>query len=321
MAARTDPVEPSRDIVERAAAWHAQLADDDCTAEDWATFELWVVENPAHRLAFDRMSVIAGSVAGGGGDIGAADIDSRSVAGRMRSILPMLMLFSSLVAAVAWWGVRNPDVRAHVASETTEIGKQHGIVAASGDRLTLDSASAVDVSKDGRTVRLWRGGVMAEVRPGLAGEFVVRTPHGRARALGTRYSVRIEGDATVVAVFESRVEACAARGNPSCVSLVAGQSARLDDSGAQRLADIDPVEDGAWSKGLLIADDRSLVSAIDELNRYRRHKIGYDPRDIDGLRLSGTFPLLDGERALASIAAALPIEVERAEGRYFIRHR
>lgn len=147
------------------------------------------------------------------------------------------------------------------------------------------------------------------------------TPHGTARALGTRYSVRVEGDVTTVRVVESRVEACALTGKRACLTLLPGQSATLDSTGAHRGEDINPSGESAWADGLLMADDRPLASIIDELNRYRRNKIRYSSADIAGLHLSGSFPLTDTDRALKSISAALPVRVERGPEGPTVRRR
>lgn len=149
----------------------------------------------------------------------------------------------------------------------------------------------------------------------------MRTPQGTARALGTRYSVRVESDVTTVRVVESRVEACAARGNRTCVMLLPGQSARLDGRGAHRTGDVDPAGESAWADGVLLADDRALASVLDELNRYRRDKIRYARADVAGLRLSGSFSLTDTDRALKNIAAALPVTVDRSPRDPIVRRR
>jgi len=152
---------------------------------------------------------------------------------------------------------------------------------------------------------------MAEDREGLFPPFVINTAHGSARALGTRYSVRIIGDATIVTVIASRVEACSNRGEQICLLLGPGQVAKIDAAGITRLRDVDPFSADAWSHGVLVADDTPLSEVLNALNEYRVKPVQFDERDIAALRVTGTFPLRDGDRALVSIAAALPVTVSR----------
>lgn len=304
--APTDPGAPTRAVIEQAAAWRVQLADEDCTEADRIHFENWLSADPAHRIAFDRMGGIEGRAL-------RQDRIGRSALNAMlsrRSRIAPLTVSIAAAALLGWMAAHNPQVRSRIADERTGVGEIKPATLAAGDRIMLDSDSAADMDAQHRTIRLWRGGVMATVRPGQPRPFIIRTPQGAARALGTRFSVRITGDVTTVDVIESHVEACAAQGDKRCVTLAPGQSARLDAQGAHRLADVDPMAAGAWSDGLLIADDRPLASIVDELNRYRTVPIHYAADDIAGLRLSGAFPLTDTDRALASIVAAVPVVIE-----------
>lgn len=318
MTARTDLGEPRRAMVEEAARWHVQLGDESCSDLDRDAFEVWLAADDMHRLAFERMSAIGDRFAG---QDAVERFALRKMLGsrRSRGAMTLVGLFFVGACSAVWFLHDNPLVRAPIAGERSVVGELRSTRLATGDSVTLDSDSAVDLDETDRTVQLWRGGVMAKVRPGLEAPFLVRTPQGSARALGTQFSVRIVGEATIVRVVESKVEACAKRTPQACLVLTAGQAARLDGSGVHRLADVDPGAEAAWSDGLLVADDRPLAEVLDALNRYRAAPIAYSPEDLEGLHVTGTFPLTDGERALASIAAALPVTVEHADGRISLR--
>lgn len=318
MAAATDPVEPDRVVIEQAALWHAQLADEDCEEHDRVLFEVWLNAAPAHRLAFERMTALAGRVSrqAAGGRKRLETLSRRRT--RQGGVAALLLL--GAIGLTGWSMRDSPLIRSRFAAERTSIGELRSTQLSTHDRLTLDTDSAADFGKD-RVIRLWRGGVMAKVQPSLPAPFIVRTDQGSARALGTRFSVRIEGQATIVSVMESHVEACARSSINNCVVLAPGQAARLDATGAHRLADIDPAIASAWAEGLLIADDRPLASVLAELNRYRQTPIGYSTAEIAGLNLTGALPLTDTDRALASIEAALPVRVEQTDGVTIVRRR
>lgn len=298
--------------------WMARLADEDCPQIDRDAFDAWMASAPSHRIAAERMGAIAGRVE-------TRDPAQRVALARMLerpgAARPLIMLLVAGGAiALGWWGAHDPGVRARIADERTASGVQRRVELASGDSVMLDGGTALDVDASTRQVRLWRGAVMAQVVHGRTEPFLIRTPQGSARAMGTRYSVRIVGHHTIVTVIVSRVEACAALGDRRCIRLDPGQSARLDAQGATPLPAVDTLAADAWSHGMLYADDRALASVVEELNRYRAAPIVLDPT-VRTLRLSGSIPLTDADRALASIAAALPVTIEHRPDGVLLRLR
>lgn len=305
MVARTDASEPGRSVVEAAAEWHAKLADESCSEADRDACEQWLAASTMHRTAFDRMGAFASHL-GERTPVERAALTlllDRQGSKWSIALLPAL----ATVGALTWWASGDAGVRARIADSSTAVGEQHSELLRTGDRLTLDTNSAADIDGRRRSISLWRGAIMADVAKGQPGPFIIRTPDGTAEALGTRYSVRIEGEATIVRVMESRVRACASQGNGQCLLLDAGQAVRLDRAGASRIGDIDPATEEALMQGFLVVDDRPLAEVLDMLNRYRTRPIGYTASDIAGLHVSGSFPLTDTDRALVSLQAALPV--------------
>lgn len=319
MATRTEQAEPDRQTIQEAAAWHAQLGDEECSEDDRAAFARWLAASPANATAFDRMTEVAGRVASQG-PVGRTVL-SAMLGSRRRPNLAIGMFLLAGGSLIGWAASENPSIRASIADRRTSIGELASVSLASGDRLKLDTDSAADIDRGDRTIRLWRGGIMAMVRAGLAQPFIIRTDNGTAQALGSRFSVRVEGDATLVSVIEHSVRACPAQRDRTCLILGEGQSARLDRDGVHRLGDADPAAISAWSEGLLVVEERPLARILDELNRYRRHPIRYDPADLIDLRVSGTFPLTDTDRALTSLSMALPVAIDRDGTAVTVRRR
>lgn len=319
MPARTDLEEPDYATIAQAGAWHAELADEHWDDAQRAALDAWLDADPAHRLAFERMEALAGQI-GGTGPVERTAL-RRAQSKRAARVGVLAMSLAGCLALLGWAAMYDPAMRAHFADERSAVGELKQANLASGDRILLDTDSAADLDDADRSVSLWRGGLMATVRHGAPRPFVVRTPLGTAKALGTRFSVRLENGGAVVTVIESRVEACASSGRRNCLTLRPGQTARLDASGAQALPNVDPLVAGAWSEGMLFADDLPLARVLNQLNRYRRVPIRYRPDDIGALRVTGTFPLIDADRALASISLALPVMVEHTAGGPEVRHR
>lgn len=319
MAAPTETIAPGRAAIEQAAAWHVELAEEDCGEARKAAFEAWLAADPAHRIAFERMQAIANRAARQD-DVTRSALETALIR-RPRGVSALVLAFAACAVLLSGIAVNSPTVRSRLADERTDIGELRSASLASGDRITLDTDSAADVDDDGRSVSLWQGGIMVDVRPHLARSLTVWTPHGTARALGTRFSVRTDSRASVVTVIESRVEACSAQGVRHCVALAPGESVRLDAEGVHPLDDVDPTAASSWADGLLIADDTPLSVVLGELNRYRLGTIRFTASDIAGLSVTGTVPLTDADRALASISVALPVIVEEQGGLLTVRRR
>ncbi len=61
---------------------------------------------------------------------------------------------------------------------------------------------------------------------------------------------------------------------------------------------------------MLVADDLPLQRLIEKLGEYRSGYLGLDPRLAD-VRISGSFPLYDTNKALAALPPSLPVRIEQ----------
>ncbi|WZB74169.1 FecR domain-containing protein [Achromobacter insuavis] len=85
-----------------------------------------------------------------------------------------------------------------------------------GSRVWLNTASAFnrDFQPGLRRLHLVAGEILIETGTDKDRPFVVDTAEGRLRALGTRFTVRQEADATLLAVYQGAVEIRTARNAP-----------------------------------------------------------------------------------------------------------
>lgn len=198
-----------------------------------------------------------------------------------------------------------------LADLRTATGEQRSTVLADGSRLTLSSASAVDVqlSADQRRVQLLKGEILVDVAADSARPFVVETAHGGIRALGTRFIVRREAGFTLLTMLESRTAARAAESAAETAEIVveAGQQARLTPQRVERLGAVNAgaVED-AFKLRRLVVQNRPLPEVLDELARHRPGLLRYEREAIEGIRVSAVLPLDDTDRALQLLATSFP---------------
>lgn len=199
--------------------------------------------------------------------------------------------------------------RAWLASERTGTGEIRDTRLADGTHLWLSSRTAVEIdySQHLRRLQLLQGEVLVDTandpRP-----LVVDALHGRLQALGTRFSVREGQGFTQLSVFAGAVRIEPA--NSAAVQVVpAGRQVRIGDAGIGASEPVALARE-AWSRGVLLADNRRLADFIDELAEHVPGYLGCDPR-VAELRLVGAYPLNDPERILAALERSLPVRVNR----------
>ncbi len=116
------------------------------------------------------------------------------------------------------------DPVAQLADVRTARGEQRTMRLADGSRLMLDADSAVDIDydQDGRTIRLVRGRIHADVRHGDPRPFRVAALDGEVRDVGTSFDVSFERDRIETIVTGGIVMA---RNAGAQLRLVAGEGA------------------------------------------------------------------------------------------------
>lgn len=317
--------EPSLAMVECAANWIGRLHEPGASAEDRDGCARWRGEHPSHELAWQRMHALwqgFGDCAGlsGAASVAAIEAGSTAAARARRRLRQRTLAAAGMVAIAAVLALAAPMERPlgyWLADERSAIGERRVVQLPDDSQFTLDSGSAADVRYDARQRRiaLRHGTVLLDVARDPQRPFVVETPQGTARAMGTRYTVSRQGDATFVAVLESRVEVCResvrAAGEQDCRQLLAGQQVRLDAAGLGPVETVDAEAAAAWTQGQLSADNQPVAQVLEVLQRHRSGTIRFDPQALEDIRVSGVLPLDDTDRALEVLAATLPLRVTR----------
>jgi transmembrane sensor len=175
--------------------------------------------------------------------------------------------------------------------------------------LNTDSAIEVQFTQDKKEITLARGEILitshhdgrVDDRP-----FLVRTAQGSLRALGTRFSVRLLGDATRVAVFEHAVEISPLGAETRILS--EREQATFTTRGIGATSAVED-SDALWERGMLMLKNHRLADAVAELGRYRAGILRCDPAVAD-LRVSGALSLDDSDRALRVLEQMLPVRID-----------
>ncbi|MBZ8142576.1 hypothetical protein CLD22_22080 [Rubrivivax gelatinosus] len=311
MDAAEAPIPPA--VARRAVAWWVDLQSEDADEALRRRWQRWLARDEVHRRAWARLEAVGARLNGRvhqglAGVPGASALVQVALAeaapSRRRALGAALLVV--LAGGAAWELHGDPAVQARLADLGTGVGERRRLVLADGTRLALNSGSAVDLRYGAaeRRLVLRRGEILVETAPDPARRpFVVQTGAGELRPLGTRFRVRDRGDEFELAVHEGAVELRPATG--AARVLAAGEQARFDTAGVgpRQAADADAA---AWVDGMLVASGLRLDEFLAELGRHRRGRLDCAP-EVAALRVSGSYPLADVDRVLATLPAVLPV--------------
>jgi transmembrane sensor len=297
-----------------AAQWYARLHSGVATDADRSALNDWLVADPDHLQAWQRIAAIGEQMASVPGALASpalrgADLSRRQV---VRSVL-LLASASSL----GWLGWRSEITQNLVADFRTGVGERREFRLPDGSSLLLNTDTSVNLRFDGeqRVLELLSGETLVTTAADpLQRPFKVLTRHGEVLALGTRFIVRSQELGSEVAVLEKAVQVRPAGGG-AMVRLQAGHSVAFNARSVGTLRRND-ASVGAWQQGSIIAIDRPLDELLADISRYRSGVLRCDPR-ICQLKVSGAFPIDDTDRALAALESGFSLRVTRYS-RYWV---
>lgn len=311
-----DVLVPPPEVITCAAAWLVKMQEGELTTEAELQLQAWRLENAEHERAWRaaiQLKEMIGSVPGG---------LSQPVLGRQRLDRRQLLSVALLAAALpgTWMVYRQLPIL--TADYRTATGEQRQITLPDGSQLQLNTDSLVDVHFDvqQRLIRLHRGEIAIQTAPdnfinssnnntAYKRPFIVETPVGNIRALGTRFTVRtLDGDITQVEVYAHAV-ALKPAGVEIEARLDAGKKAHFNHKKIYWVEDHYQLTP-AWVNGQIIADNQRLGDFIAELARYYSGILRCDPAVAD-LRISGVFQLENPLQVLNVVAGTLPIRISR----------
>lgn len=297
-------------IRDQAVHWFVAAQSGLMDMQQQMELERWRNADRRHEEAWQRL-VALGNQLRGKVDTQMASATLQRAGDRRRALKTLAVV--GLFGAVGWraretsWG---QGVLAHAFTDyRTATGERRTVLLADGTRMTLNTATAVDVrfDADRRRIVLRTGEIdivtAADVRP-----LIVETTLARLRPIGTRFTVRSdtsEGYAWL-AVTEGEVAAQPREGNAELI-VAAGQKTRVTH---RDIADPQPLTaaDTAWTDGLIIASRMRLADFLAELSRYRPGLLRCDLA-VANLRLTGAYPTDNTDRVLDALAQTLPVNV------------
>jgi transmembrane sensor len=204
----------ANEIEDHAARFLLRRDEPGWSEADEAALDEWLDESPAHKVAFWRLEhgwARTGRLA----SLRPAGPRSPrrafpAIGWRPMAIAASLAVIAlSVVLALNTTGLR-------VTSYRTEIGGHETVPLKDGTRIELNTDTRLRTAVDAHARRVWldRGEAYFEVSHDPSRPFVVDAGSRKVTVLGTRFSIRRDGDRVTVAVVEGRVRVDPTRPSP-----------------------------------------------------------------------------------------------------------
>lgn len=294
---------------EAAIEWQVCLSSGQASDADHAAFDRWLAESPSHGAAWQRLNAaLHGTLHAlrpellADGDALRRSLVRPQLAQRRR--LGKLALAGGALLLGAGVADRYVPLQYLAAGYITRTGERRRVTLPDGNVMELDARSAA--SWEGQhVVQVSAGAAIFDVAGGQG--LQVRLPQGEVRLAQGRAMVRCAAERSFCLALSGTAEVATLEG--ALQPLAPGQSVWFD------ARQIDTVQNGqvhaaAWQNGELEVHDEPLQTVVDALARYRPGWLRMSPQ-ASRLRVTGLFPLDDGDRALEALRNTLPIRLQR----------
>nr|WP_178110992.1 FecR family protein [Pseudomonas sp. WS 5146] len=297
--------------MDAAIAWQLSLGSGDGSLVAQEEFAKWLASDEEHARAWRQLGMLDQRFSVASGPARAALLQSRQgIRQRVRKLGGGLASIALVIGLALFTGERYVPIHYWLADQRTATGEQRTLKLADGTLINLNTHSAIDVRFDEkrRLIVLQEGEILVETGHNDARPFYVKTRDGSLRALGTRFIVKREDDATRLSVLQSAVAA-----QPEALHqeqiFKQGQQVLMRSDGLGPARVVEPAAD-AWTRGMLVVDNARLGDVVAELSRYRTGYLGVD-KTVADLRITGSFPLHNTTLALNALLPTLPVQIEQ----------
>lgn len=305
-------------LIDRSAAdWLlAKHLSPSWSAEDQTAFDSWLAKSDAHLLSYWRLEEMWGRSR----RLQALRTPMRqSATTRPRRAKLYIAGLAGVTAIGSLLGLLGTQAVQGRSAKTysTPIGGHLSLALSDGSKIELNTDSVLKVSSSPahRFATLEKGEALFEIVHDRAHPFVVTSMGQRIIDLGTKFSIRNEGNYIRVALIEgsARVESAHENGLSRATDLRPGDIAIASPTSLtvskKTMSEIK--RDLAWRNGVLVFDNTSLADAAAELNRYNTTKVLISDPTVARLSIGGTFRQNDFAALLNSAKQVFGLTVRR----------
>jgi transmembrane sensor len=319
-----------REAQDSAAQWIVARDEPGWSEQDEAALNAWLNESDLNRIAWlrldegwrqsDRMAAL------GAGETPPAlepvETAATPYRGHQRhwgfpgAIAASLVAVAGLGWFIAFGSDNRPAAMAATAYDTP-VGGHRLVGLSDGSKVELNTASAVRVAVGSERREVWldHGEAFFDIAHDASRPFVVHAGSRGITVLGTKFSVRREGDMVVVTVLKGRVRVDeVGSGSGRSTTITGGDIAVAQGPATLVTAKSEERVEGAlaWREGVLAFDQTRLADVAKEFNRYNRKALAIAGKDAAEMRISGTFPATRPRAFAALIHDAYGLKVKEA---------
>jgi transmembrane sensor len=306
---------------DQAALWAARLDGSELSIAERRALNEWLALNPSHRtllshycqFAVDLEQPLTSLVSSGAVAMPVAT-PSKTVS-RWKLLTGSAILAMAAAVMVAVW-VAQPTTELNTIA--TAIGQRQSITLSDGTRVELNAHTRLEVaiSPTERRVRLSAGEAFFAVHKDPHRPFLIETPAGSIRVMGTTFNVRTERASSIeVTVVEGSVQVRAgSRDSSASTPILIGAGDRLLGSPqgvtvkALSTAAIDNAL--AWRRGQIVFEGVPLQEAVSRFADYHGRPISVSSGAAQ-LLLGGRYNLDDLTGFLNGLEELFPVQVVR----------
>jgi transmembrane sensor len=209
----------------------------------------------------------------------------------------------------------------------TEIGEQRSVLLQDGSRVTLNTASKIeiDIRKDRRLVRLVEGEAFFDVTHDASHPFKVHAGNAVLSDVGTQFNVDMRPMRTTVTVVEGQVAVDSTmaivdqgealnregRGAAQGILMLAASDCVVITSSGPGVPQhgINVAAAIAWTQRELIFEHRPLGDVAEEFNRYNRERIEIDNVELRRQEVTGVFQAKDPASFVSFLSTIPGVEI------------
>ncbi|MGE0742313.1 MAG: FecR domain-containing protein [Hyphomonadaceae bacterium] len=326
---------PSRQTLTRAereaSGWIVRIKAHDASDADRRDFQAWLDADPDHPKAYAKLERTWGAVQSLHHLKGRAAANDTAPRPRRSRNLPAAAIAACALLAIGagLWFTRATSSFAPSEHYATAPAEVRTITLADGSTITLSGAgeASIAISDSERRVDLTRGYALFDVAHDPARPFIVETPQGDIRVLGTEFVVRITGDEVRTTVLRGAVSAAAQR-----PGLFSSESAPVTAQVNEEIvlsagtAELIPISTGviprrlAWRDGMLAFDGETLNEAIAQVSQQTGWTFELADPSLGDERVGG-YVHADPEAFIDLMSSSLNLEARRDGNRRVILAR
>lgn len=314
----------SADIAEiRAARFLTRRDEGDWTPADQAELDNWLAESLAHKAAYWRLE------------------EGWRLADRLRALYDpaetlqpvkrewysfrSFSIAASLVLALVGFGMWPRQEQAQIIQLETRIGERRTAHLPDGSTIDLNTNTNMRVAFERGRRSAWVSGGEAyfQIAHDPSRPFVIHTGTHDVSVLGTKFSVRREGDLLRVAVVQGAVQLTGIGASSTLESTVLRSGSTAVANSMATIVSREPLDrlnQGLrWRDGVIALDGKTIGQAVTELNRYNPIPIVVKDDKLAAMPIGGAFQLDNREGFIRLLREVYEVRVSRtADGKIIL---